>query len=94
MGISTGGSSLLRTIGFPHKFEAGCSSLLVRASSRFTSGGSPLFVAEELFSMCDVLVNSSLLVVGETSSVLVEVSSVTVASDSSCVAAKNSVVPP
>ena len=55
--------------------------------------GLPLFAAEELFSMCDVLVNSSLLVVGETSSVLVEVSSVIVTSDSSRVAAKNSVVP-
>ena len=43
--------------------------------------------------MCDVLVNSSLLVVGETSPVLVEVSSVIVTSDSSHIAEKNSVVP-
>jgi len=43
--------------------------------------------------VCDVLVNSSLLVVGETSPVLVEVSSVIVTSGSSRAAAKNSVVP-
>ena len=48
----------------------------MRASSRFISRGSALFAAEVLFSMCDVLVNTSLLVVGETSPVLVEVSSV------------------
>ena len=65
----------------------------MRASSRFTSGGSPLFVAEELFSMCDVLVDSSLLVVGETSPVLVWGSSVIVATGSSPVGAKALVVP-
>ena len=43
--------------------------------------------------MCDVLVNFSLLAVGEASPVLMEVSSVIVTSDSSRVAAKNSAVP-
>ena len=43
--------------------------------------------------MCDVLVDSSLLVAEETSPVLVGSSSVIVASDSSCVAAKDYVVP-
>lgn len=43
--------------------------------------------------MCDVLVDTSLLVVGETLLVLVGVSSVIVASGSSRVATKNSVDP-
>lgn len=43
--------------------------------------------------MCDVLVDTSLLVAGETSLVLVGVSSVIVASGSSRVATKNSVDP-
>ena len=43
--------------------------------------------------MCDVLVNSSLLVVGETSPVLVEGSSVIVASVISHVSGKDLVVP-
>ena len=65
----------------------------MKASSRFISRGSALFAAEELFSMCDVLVDSSLLVVGETSPVLVGGSSVIVATGSSPVAAKDLVVP-
>ena len=65
----------------------------MKASSRFISRGSALFAAEELFSMCDVLVNSSLLVVGETSPVLVEGSSVIVASVISHVSGKDLVVP-
>ena len=62
------------------------------APLKLLQGGSSLSSAEVFLSMCDVLVNSSLLVVGETSPVLVEVS-VIVTSDSSRVAAKNSVVP-
>ena len=65
----------------------------MKASSRFISRGSALFAAEELFSMCDVLVNSSLLVVGETSPVLVGGSSVIVDTGSSPVGAKALVVP-
>ena len=65
----------------------------MRASSRFISRGSALFAAEELFSMCDVLVDTFLLVVGETSLVWVGISSVIVANSSSRVATKDSVVP-
>ena len=43
--------------------------------------------------MCDVLVDTSLLVVGEILLVLVGVSSVIVASGSSCVATEDSVDP-
>ena len=45
MGGYEGGSSLL-ALGVPHKFLHGCSSLLVRASSRVTSWGSSLCAAE------------------------------------------------
>ena len=50
-------------------------------------------MAEGLPHLCDVLVDSSLLVVGETSPVLVKVSSVIVASGSSHVVSKDSVFP-
>ena len=50
-------------------------------------------MAEGLLSMCDVLVDFSLLVVGETSPVFVGGSSVIVASDPSWVAAMDSLVP-
>ena len=63
----------------------------MKASSRFISRGSALFAAEELFSMCDVLVDFSLLVVRETSPVLVGGSSVIGASGSSDFSAKDSV---
>ena len=56
----------------------------MRTSSRITSG---------LISICDALVDSSLLVVGETSPVLVEGSSVIVASVISHVSGKDLVVP-
>ena len=86
------GFSLLLALGIPHNFYRGCSSQLMRAPSRVNSGSSSLFATERIMSLCDVLVDTSLLVVGETSPVLVEVS-VIVTSDSSRIAAKNSVVP-
>ena len=92
MGGSAEGSSLLLALGIPHNFYRGCSSQLMRAPSRVNSGSSSLFATERIMSLCDVLVDTSLLVVGETSPVLVEVS-VIVTSDSSRIAAKNSVVP-
>ena len=65
----------------------------MRAPSQVNSGCSSLFATERILSMCDVLVDTSLFVVRETSLVLVGVSSVIVASGSSGVATKNSVVP-
>ena len=65
----------------------------MRASSLLTSMGSFLCVAEGLLSMCGVLMDSSLLVAGDTSPVIVGGYSVIVASDSSHVAAKDFVVP-
>ena len=65
----------------------------MRASSQLTSRGSFLYVAEGLLFMCGVLMDSSLLVAGDTSPVMVGGYSVIVASDSSCVAAKDYVVP-
>ena len=91
MGGCAGWSSLLLALGFPHKFVCGCSSVFVRASSQVTSGGSSLSLAEVFLSMCDVLVDFSLLVVRETSPVLVGASSVIGASGSSDVSAKDSV---
>ena len=55
--------------------------------------GSSLFAAEALLSMCDVVMDSSLLVAEETSPVLVGSSSVIVASGSTHVAAQDLVVP-
>ena len=54
--------------------------------------GSSVFAAEVLLSMCDVVVDSSLLVAEETSPVLVGSSSVIVASGSTHVAAQDLVV--
>ena len=50
-------------------------------------------MAEGLLSMCGVLMDSSLLVAGDTSPVILGGYSVIVASDSSHVAAKDFVVP-
>jgi len=55
--------------------------------------GSSLFAAEALLSMCDVVMDSSLLVAEETSPVLVGSSSVIVASGSAHDAAQDLVVP-
>ena len=52
-----------------------------------------LYLLQRDSSMCDVLVDSSLLVAGETSPVLVGGSSVIVATGSSPVATKDLVVP-
>ena len=65
----------------------------MRAPSRVNSGSSSLFATERIMSLCDVLVDTSLLVVGETSPVLVGSSSVIVASGSTHVAAQDLVVP-
>ena len=92
MGGSAEGSSLLLALGIPHNFYRGCSSQLMRAPSRVNSGSSSLFATERIMSLCDVLVDTSLLVVGETSLVLVGISSVIVASDPSRLATNDSVV--
>ena len=47
-----------------------CFSLVVRASTRLTSGSSSLFVEEGLLSRCDVLGASTLIVPGKSTSVL------------------------
>lgn len=73
MGGCEGGSSLLVALGVPHKFLHGCSSLLVRASSKVTSWGLSLCAAEGLHAMCDVLLVTSLHVAREISPVLVGV---------------------
>ena len=93
MGGSAEGSSLLLALDIPHNFYHGCSSQLMRAPSRVNSGCSSLFATERILSMCDVLVDTFLLVVGETSLVWVGISSVIVASGSSGVATKDSVGP-
>ena len=91
-GWLAGWSSLLLALGFPHKFVCGCSSLFVRASSKVTLGGSSPFVSEAFLSMFDVFVDFSLLVVRETSPVLVGGSSVIGTSGSSDVSVKDLVV--
>ena len=92
MGGSAESSCLLLALGIPHNFYHGCSSQLIRAPSRVNSWVL-LSICYREDSMCDVLVDTSLFVVRETSLVLVGVSSVIVASGSSGVATKNSVVP-
>ena len=92
MGGCAGWSFLLLALGFLHKFVCGCSYLFVRASSQVTSGGSSLSLAEAFLSICDVLIDFSLLAVRETCPVLMGGSSVIGASGSSHVSTKDSVV--
>ena len=92
MGGSVEGSSLLLALDIPHNCYHGCSSQLMRAPSRVNSGCSSPFATEGIMSLCDVLVDTSLLVAGKTSLVLVGISSVIVASDPSHVATNDSVV--
>ena len=89
MGGCAGWSSLLLALGFPHKFVCGFSSLFVRASSQVTLGGSSLSLAEAFLSVCDTLVDLSLLVARETSPVFVGRSSINWASGSYHVSAKD-----
>ena len=93
MGGLAEGASLLLALSIPQNFYRGCSSQLMRAPSRVNSGSSSLFATERIMSLCDVLVDTSLLVAGETSLVLVGIFSVIVASGSSRVATMDSVVP-
>ena len=86
------GFSLLLALGIPHNFYRGCSSQLMRAPSRVNSGCFSLFATEGILCMFDVSVDTSLLVAGKTSLVLVGISSVIVASDPSHVATNDSVV--
>ena len=79
MGGLAEGASLLLALSIPQKFYCGCSSQLMRAPSRVNSGCSSPFATEGIMSLCDVLVDTSLLVAGKTSLVLVGISSVIVA---------------
>ena len=74
---------------FSSKILCVCSSLVVRASSQVTLGGSSLSSAKAFLSLCDVLVDFSLLAVRETSPVLERASSAIGASGFFDVSAKD-----
>lgn len=61
--------TLILALGVPH-YQRDCFSLVVRDSSQLTSESLSLFVAEGLLSRCDILGDYTLVVPGESASVL------------------------
>ena len=63
-------SSRLLAVWVHHSYSWDCCSLVVRASTRLPSGSLSPLEAESLLSRCNILVNTSLVVPGESTSAL------------------------